>query len=119
MHIIMVLLLGIATGMVSGLLGVGGGLLMVPIFTHIFKMDIHKAIGTSLAIIVPIALVGSTRHFLNGNIEFRNLAFFVVAALIGGWLGATLANVLPVPVLKRLFAIFLVCVAVHMFLSAK
>jgi len=117
MQIVLVLVLGVVTGMVSGLLGVGGGLLMVPIFTYVFKMDIHKAIGTSLAVIVPIALVGSFRHFLSGNVEMKSLAFFIGAALIGGWLGATLASSLPVPVLKKIFATFLVFVAFQMFFS--
>lgn len=117
MQILLVLFLGVLTGMVSGLLGVGGGLLMVPIFTYIFKMEMPRAIGTSLAVIVPIALVGSFKHFLSGNVELKNLAFFIVAALVGGWLGATLVSVLPIPVLKKLFAVFLVCVAVHMFLN--
>lgn len=117
MQILLVVALGIVTGMVSGLLGVGGGLLMVPIFTYVFNMTIHKAIGTSLAIIVPIALVGSFKHFLNGNVELKGLIFFIVAALLGGWLGATLAAHLPVPVLKKVFAVFLVCVAVNMFFN--
>ena len=110
--------LGLATGVVSGLLGVGGGLLMVPIFTILFKMEIHRAIGTSLAVIVPIALVGSFKHFLSGNVELKTLGFFVVAALVGSWLGATLVNYMPVPILKRVFAVFLTCVAVHMFVKA-
>ncbi len=117
LNILLVLTLGLVTGMVSGLLGVGGGLLMVPIFTYIFKMEMPRAIGTSLAIIVPIALVGSFKHFLSGNVELKNLAFFIIAALIGGWLGATLVNVLPVAVLKKIFAVFLVCVACQMFFN--
>jgi len=114
---LLILSLGLATGVVSGLLGVGGGLLMVPICTLLFKMEIHRAIGTSLAIIVPIALVGSFKHFLSGNVELKTLGFFVVAAVIGSWLGATLANQLPIPILKRVFAIFLMGVAVYMFVK--
>jgi len=117
MSFLLIIVLGIATGIVSGLLGVGGGLLMVPIFTLLFKMDMAKAVGTSLAIIIPIALVGSFKHFLNGNVELRTLGFFVVAALIGSWLGATLANQLPVAILKKVFAVFLAGVAIHMFIK--
>ena len=114
---LLILSLGLTTGVVSGLLGVGGGLLMVPIFTLLFKMEIHRAIGTSLAIIVPIALVGSFKHFLNGNVELKTLGFFVVAALVGSWLGATWADHVPIPILKRVFAVFLMGVAVYMFVK--
>jgi len=96
---------------------VGGGLLMVPIFITFFKMGIHQAIGTSLAVIVPIALVGSFKHFLNGDVELKTLGFFIVAALVGSWLGATLSDYLPVTVLKRIFALFLMGVAIHMFIK--
>jgi uncharacterized membrane protein YfcA len=115
MQIALCLALGLGVGVVSGLLGVGGGALMVPIFIYFFKMDVHKAIGTSLAVIIFIALVGSVKHFMSGNIEIKTLGFFIAAALVGGWLGASLANVIPAVVLKRMFAILMVGVAIHMF----
>ncbi len=88
---------------------------MVPIFVYIFKMDMHKAIGTSLAVIIFIALVGSIKHFFAGNVEVKSLWLFIIAALLGGWLGAALATVMPVTILKKIFAIFLLFIAVFMF----
>jgi hypothetical protein len=115
MQILFILLLGLLTGLVSGLLGVGGGTIMVPVFTYFFKMSIQKAIGTSLAIMVPIALVGSLRHWGTGNVDVTQLAFFTLMALVGGWLGASLVSVVSVSFLKKMFALFLVFVAVQMF----
>ena len=115
MHILLLLALGLVTGVLSGLLGVGGGALMVPVFLYVFKMDMHKAIGTSLAVIIFIAAIGSIKHFFAGNIEIKGLWLFIIAALLGGWLGAVLATVMPVTILKKIFAIFLLFIAAFMF----
>ena len=118
MNILLMVFLGLAAGVFSGLFGVGGGALMVPVFFYLFKMDIQKAIGTSLFVIIFIALVGSIKHFTLGNIEFKNLIFFILAALVGGWLGATLTGVFPISLLKKIFAVFLLFIAVFMFIKS-
>jgi uncharacterized membrane protein YfcA len=118
MQIFLILALGLGTGLLSGLLGVGGGIIMVPVFVYLFKMNVHQAVGTSLAVMVPIALIGSLKHFLGGNVELRGMVFFVLAALVGGWLGATLAQALPALVLRRVFAVFLAGAAFYMYFKS-
>jgi len=114
MQIALILILGFVTGVFSGLLGVGGGVIMVPAFTYIFHMSIQKAIGTSLAIIVPIALAGSLKHYMSGHVDIRILGFFLITALIGGWIGASFVSVIPASLLKKIFAVFLIVVAIYM-----
>lgn len=115
MHIFLSLILGFFVGTVSGLAGIGGGVFMVPVFVYFFKMDIHRAVGTSLAVAVFITLSGSLRHYLSGNVDIKSVIFFALAAIIGGWAGATLAQVIPAHVLRKIFAVVLAGIAIHMF----
>lgn len=102
-------------GILSGLLGIGGGLILVPLFHYVLKMDMHLAIGTSLAIIVPTALVGTFRHATGDFVNWRIFIFSVVFAVLGGFIGAGISMNLDVVVLRKIFAIFLILIAVKMF----
>ena len=115
MQFVLILILGFITGVFSGLFGVGGGTLMVPIFKYFFKMSMQKAIGTSLAVMVLISLMGSYRHFLSGNVEMKHVLFFALLAIAGGWCGALLASGLPEIVLRRSFAVIMIIIAISMF----
>ena len=68
---LLIILGGLFAGFASGLLGIGGGVLLVPLLLYGFKLDIHQAIGTSLAIIIPTAIFGSLVHFHYGNVSFK------------------------------------------------
>jgi uncharacterized membrane protein YfcA len=112
------ILSGLVAGWMSGLLGVGGGLILVPIFVHVFKMDAHAAIGTSLAVIIPTALMGATKHTMEHAVDGRVAFFVAVGALIGAFWGAQLSLSLETTLLKRIFAAFLLVVAVYMYVRA-
>lgn len=114
---LIVALIGVSAGVASGLFGVGGGLVIVPLLTMVTKLDIHHAIGTSLAIIVPTAAVAAFRHHASGNVEWRYVFIVALFAMIGSLLGAQLATILSSPVLKKVFAVFLVIVAIRMLLT--
>ncbi len=101
------LLLGVAVGTLSGLLGVGGGVLIVPATVLLFGFTQHAAEGTSLLIIIPAAIVGSLRHAQNGHTDWRLAAMLGTGGVGGAWVGASVALSLDGDLLQRLFAIFL------------
>ena len=111
MHWIGIGIIGLLGGFTSGLLGVGGGVLFVPLLIIFYRMDPHLAIGTSLLVIVPTALAGATRHFLGNSIDFRMVLFLAGFAVFGAWLGATLSLQLDSALLRKIFALFLFLLA--------
>jgi len=108
-------LIGLAGGFVSGLFGVGGGVLFVPLLILFFKVETHLAVGTSLAVIVPTALVGAFRHFLDAEVDWKTAGLLALFACIGAWLGSGVSLRLDVLILRRLFAVFLVVLAFRLF----
>jgi len=110
---------GIATGALSAILGVGGGLLLVPALVLGFGFSQHAAEGTSLAVIIPTALLGAVRHTRRGYTRWRTGLTLGVGGVLGGLAGATVALALDALVLQRLFAGFLVAMAAHLVLRGR
>ena len=96
--------LGVASGFLAGLLGVGGGILMVPAMVLLMNFDQHVAQGTSLLVIIPAALTGSITHYRNGRLAPRDALFLAVGGVVGALIGSLLALSAPDIVLRRLFA---------------
>jgi uncharacterized protein len=113
MEIIPYVVLGVIAGVLSGMLGVGSGLVLVPALAILFVLPQKSAQGIALAVMVPMALVGVTRYVMNPKIDvdMRVAALVAVGAVVGSLVGAELAGKLPARVLKRVFAIFMVVVA--------
>lgn len=107
-------LISLLAGVLSGILGIGGGLILVPLFHYVLKMDMHLAIGTSLAIIVPTALIGAFRHASGSFVDWRIFFFSAVFAVLGGFIGASISVSLDVVLLRRIFAVFLLLIALKM-----
>ncbi len=107
-------LTGVATGLLSALLGVGGGVVMVPAMVVGFGFSQHVAEGTSLAVIVPTAVVGAWRHSRNGYTLWRVGLTVGGGGIAGGLAGGTLAQQLPADVLQGAFAILLVVAGVRL-----
>ena len=103
------LILGFVAGFMSAFLGIGGGVIIVPVMVLLFKYGIKKAIGTSLATIVPTSLVGVTTHYIidKGNIYFLAAIFIVLGSVAGAKLGAVLANKINSKYLAALFGVLL------------
>lgn len=108
-------LIGTLGGLASGLFGVGGGTVIVPMLMFFKKYDIHLAVGTSLAVIIPTALAASLRHAQAGNVDWRAAALIALFSILGAWAGAALSIRLDAQVLRRLFALFLVYIAFKLF----
>ena len=109
-------LIGAAGGLLSGAFGVGGGILMVPLLITFAHMDQRRASATSLAAIVPTAVVGAITYSVNGEVDVIAALFVAAGGIIGGWLGAKLLTRIPLTWLRWMFIALLVIVAVRMLL---
>ncbi len=105
--------IGAAGGVVSGLLGVGGGILFVPALTLALSLSQIKAEATSLLAIVPVALLGAARQYRYGNVRVRDAAVLGGLSAVGVLGGVALANVLPQRTLRYAFAALTLFVAAH------
>ena len=104
--IIAILLDGFFLGIITGLVGVGGGFLLVPALTHLATLPVHAAIGTSLFIISlqsAAALMGHANHL---NVDLQLTAIITAMAILGSFIGAKFAAYLPASILKRGFGYF-------------
>jgi len=119
-------LLGSCAGFLAGLLGIGGGILLVPLFLWAFplagfapEVTVHAAFGTSLAIILPTAISSTFGHRKRGNVDWRQITFLACGGVIGAILGASLATYLSGDRLKLFFGIMQIVVALRMYWSRK
>lgn len=101
---------GTVVGIISGLFGIGGGVLMVPAIIFIWQKEPKVAVATSLAVMIPGALAGVARHhFSYGVVDWKIAAGLAVGTVIGSFaIGAPLANYLPAETLKKGFGVLLV-----------
>ncbi|HEV2058851.1 MAG TPA: sulfite exporter TauE/SafE family protein [Solirubrobacteraceae bacterium] len=105
------ILIGLAAGVVAGLLGVGGGTLFVPALTIGLGLSQLDAEATSLLAIIPVALVGAVRQHAHGNVDVRTGAVLGVVAVAGALAGVAIANAVPQRALEVGFGLFLLFVA--------
>ena len=114
------LLIGFAAGILSGLFGIGGGLVIVPALIWIARMQPVQATGTSLgALLLPVGLLGAWEYYRRGNVDVRASVLLACGLLIGAWIGARWAQTLSPVQLKRAFALLLAAAAARMWFSAR
>ena len=111
------LLVGLAAGLLSGVFGVGGGILIVPGLVFLARMDQRTSHGTSLAAVLPIAASSLVTYWVHDHVDWPVAAWLVVGAVIGAVAGTALLNVLPHRTLAVSFAIVLLVSAVRLFIS--
>lgn len=109
-----IVLIGGTTGLLSGLLGIGGAAILVPGMTDVLGMSQHRATGTSLFVIIPTALVSAVIYALSGHLDWILVVLFSVSAVIGATLGARLTARISARSLRRMFGLFLLFVAVRL-----
>lgn len=114
LQIIGLILLGVFAGSLAATLGVGGGIIFVPVLVSVFSFSQLDAQGTSLAIIVPTAIVGAITHARAGRVNWKVVAVVGTGGVLGALVGATLAQTLDEAVLRRVFAIVLIILAIRM-----
>jgi uncharacterized membrane protein YfcA len=112
-------LIGLVSGLASGVFGIGGGILIVPGLIYLAGFTQHRATGTSLAVLLPpVGLAATIEYYRHGNVDFR--AALIVAALVfvGGWFGALLADRVSGPYLRLAFGIFIVALGISLVVGA-
>ncbi len=118
--VIGLLLLGIAAGSLSGLVGIGGGIVIVPALVFGFGFSQHTAQGTSLAVLaLPVVGLGALTYYRNGHMNIPTAMIIAVGFVVGGLFGGKLANALPAETIKRIFGGLLMLLAVKMLFFPK
>jgi uncharacterized membrane protein YfcA len=111
-------LIGILAGVSSGFFGIGGAVILVPTLIYLFKFSQHFAQGTALAaLLLPVGIFAVIKYYQAGNVDIKAAVFLALGFLIGGFIGAHIAHLVPNLVLKKLFAILLFVVAIYMWLG--
>lgn len=117
MHYFLASIIGLVSGIASGLFGVGGGIVMVPAMVLLLSppiRDVKQAIGTSLVVIIPTAIMGTYKHFQQGNVDWRTAVALAPLAIVGSYLGAWLTTQVSAGNLKRAFGGFIILVGVRL-----
>jgi uncharacterized protein len=119
LDLVLLLVIGLAAGMLAGLLGIGGGVLMVPAMVLLLGFDQHVAQGTSLVVIIPAAIAGTWTHLRHRRLALRDAAALAVGGVAGALIGSVTALSLDEVLLQRLFAVLLIGVALRMLFAGR
>jgi len=114
-HAMGFILLGLVAGAFSGLIGVGGGVIIVPALVFLFGLSQHLAQGTTLALLIPpIGLLAAWTYYQEGYVDIHIAGFICLGFLLGGLVGAKLANHLSNVVLERVFGVAMLLISLKM-----
>jgi uncharacterized membrane protein YfcA len=116
--VIILILIGLVAGVFSGLIGIGGALIIIPALIFILHMDQYSAQGTSLAIMLPpIGLLAAYNYYKAGALNLQYALIIAAAFFVGGYLGSKIALSIPLEVLRKIFAIVLIVIAIKILWS--
>jgi len=112
------LLLGLCAGVISGLVGIGGGIIIIPALVFILGFSRHQAQGTTLALMVPpIGILAAWTYYKQGYVDIKVAALICLGFFVGGFFGAKLATSLSNPILQKVFGTALLLIGLKMILS--
>src|SRR5688572_24394925 len=118
--ILLLILVGIAAGVLGGLVGVGGGIIIVPSLVYLLSFSQKSAQGTSLGLLLlPVGILGVLQYYKQGHVDFKVVAILAVGFLAGSYFGSKIALSLPQETVKKIFAILLILIAVKMLFIDK
>ena len=119
--IILLIIIGLAAGILGGMVGVGGGVIIVPALVYFLAFSQLKAQGTSLGLILlPVALLGVINYYKKGYVDTRAVWLLAIGFIAGSYLGSKFSLSLPQDTVKKIFAVFLLLVSLKMlFLDKK
>ncbi len=113
--LIIVIIIGIITGITAGMLGVGGAIIMVPALIFFLGFSQHMAQGTSLAVMLPpIGIVAAYNYWKAGHVDLRIALILALTFIIGSYFGSRFAINIPQHLLKKIFGLVLLMVALRM-----
>lgn len=110
--IIGIVILGFSAGLLSGLVGIGGGVVIVPVLVMVFGFSQHTAQGTTLAMLsLPVSFVAAYTYWQKGMVDWKIALILCIGFLIGGFFGSKLAVSFSPLLIKRVFAVLMICIA--------
>jgi uncharacterized membrane protein YfcA len=114
------LTIGLVAGVFAGLFGVGGGVLIIPALIFLAHFPTKLALGTSLGAIalLPVGLLGAYTYYRNGNLNIKASLLIALGIFLGAWVGARVAQHVPAATLQRMFAVFIVLMAIRLWVEA-
>lgn len=116
--LLILVVIGIITGIMSGLLGIGGAIIMVPCLVYIMGVSQQTAQGTSLAVMLPpIGIIAAYNYYKAGHVNLKFALILAICFLVGSYFGSKISLTLSEPVLKKIFGLLLLAVAAKMLLS--
>lgn len=117
--VLLLVVVGLLAGVLSGLFGIGGGVIIVPALVYVAGFRQHMATGTSLAVLLPpIGIAAAYEYYRHGHVNVRAAGIIAAAVIVGGWLGAAVANRTPGPQLRLAFGVFVVVLGVYLIYGA-
>ncbi|RYF87812.1 MAG: sulfite exporter TauE/SafE family protein [Chitinophagaceae bacterium] len=118
--ILILLLIGVAAGMLSGMVGVGGGIIIVPCLVFFLGFSQKMAQGTSLGILLlPVGILGAIQYYKQGYIDLKVIGIISIAFVLGSFIGSKIALSLPQEVIKKIFAVMMMLIAIKMLLDGS
>jgi len=116
--LLILIVIGIITGVMAGMLGIGGAIIMIPALVLFMGITQQTAQGTSLAVMLPpIGILAAYNYYKAGQVNIKFAIVLAVFFLVGSYFGSKLALTLPQPLLKKIFGVLLLLVAAKMLLS--
>jgi uncharacterized protein len=118
--IIIIILTGLAAGILGGMVGIGGGIIIVPALVYFLAFSQHQAQGTSLALMLfPVGILGVINYYKKGYVDFRYAGLLAVGFVLGSYLGSKFSLSLPQLTVKKIFAVIMLLVALKMLFIDK
>ena len=112
------ILIGVFAGIFSGFFGIGGAVVLVPALVYLFKFPQHYAQGTALAaLLLPVGILAAIKYYQAGNINIKIALFISLGFFVGGFIGASMAQMVPNLILKRLFGFLLLGLSIYMLMG--
>jgi uncharacterized protein len=118
--VVLIILIGLAAGLLSGLVGVGGGIIIVPALIYLLGFSQHQAMGTSLGILLlPAGFLAVWNYYKKGYIDIKVVIILFVGFVIGGYFGSKISLGLQETAIRKIFAVLMVVIACKMLFFDK
>jgi hypothetical protein len=116
--LVSLIVIGLLAGIFSGFMGVGGGVIMIPLLILFLGFNQHEAQGTSLAVLaIPVTFLAAYNYYSEGHVNWKYAIVIAIAFVIGGFFGSKIAVRIDQSILKKIFGVVLILVAVKLFTS--
>lgn len=118
--LLILILIGFTAGAFSGMIGIGGGIIMIPALVYLLKLDQHSAQGTSIAVMLPpIGIFAAYNYYKDGHVDIYYSLIIALAFMAGGYFGSLWVLKMSSSLLKKIFSAVLILIALKMLVSNK